>query len=145
MTPERAGHRGLSREGDDEQAKGSRKMIIGQTVLAPTSTGATYYSPWFPRQGNSFQVAIQYLNSSGALSFNCKVQTKNREDSDAAPPVTTLLTVAVGTSTQGAITTGSTTRAVDCLELVRYAFEVTGTSALQWLHFRVLAPIWEPN
>ena len=116
-------------------------MLIGQTVLAPTTPGAVYYSPWFPRQGNAFRAVIEVLRSSSDANtaLSCVVQTKNNEDSDAAPTTLATITVTISQSTV-------TTQIVEgCLELVRYKFTATGTSSVRWIHFRSDPPMWLPN
>jgi len=114
-------------------------MLIGQTILAPTSD-TLYYSPWMPRQGDAFTVVIQVLQVSGTLlAFNCDVETKNNEesDSDATMPGSTMAI----TATAGAVSTQAFSRAK---ELVRYVFTLKGSGA-QWVHFRSNPPIWQPN
>ena len=113
-------------------------MLIGQSVIAPTAPGAVYYSPWWPRQGNAFTAVLEVINTSGgAFSLSCEVQTKNQEQSDASlSTLATIPAIAVGTKTD--FVTG-------CLELVRYKFTATGTSAQQWIHFRSNPPQWLPN
>jgi hypothetical protein len=113
-------------------------MLIGQSVIAPTTPGAVYFSPWFPRQGDACTAVLEILKTSGgAFSLSCEVQTKNQEQSDASATVlATIAASAVGTAT--GLVSG-------CRELVRYKFTATGTSAQQWIHFRSNAPQWQPN
>jgi hypothetical protein len=115
-------------------------MLIGQSVLAPTSTGAIYYTPWLPRQGDAFTAVIEFLRSSGAVTMACQVETKNNEDPDSS--ATNLGASISVTTTAGAVTKANRSGA---LELVRYKITITGTSALQWVHFRSNPPIWQPN
>jgi len=117
-------------------------MLIGQTVIATTGTGAKYYSPWFPRQGDAFVAVFEVLRASDSAntSLSCVVQTKNNEDTDAAPDsVATISTIST--------TTGATTQQLctGCKELVRYKFTATGTSSARWLHFRAMPPMWQHN
>ncbi|MCK5944048.1 MAG: hypothetical protein KAI24_18830 [Planctomycetes bacterium] len=113
-------------------------MLIGQTVLLPTDA-ATYYSPWFPRQGEGFTAVLEVLmDSTGAYTFKCDVETKNAEDADSSVGTPLGNTTASGTGTTTVSVTG-------CLELVRFKFTAQGTSALQWVHYRMNAPIWQPN
>ena len=115
-------------------------VILGQSVIAPTG-GATYYTPWMPRQGDAFTQVVEFMRSSGALSMTCLVQTKNNEDSDAS--ATNLgAAFAVSTASPGDVTTANRSGA---LELVRCELTVTGTSATRWVHFRSNPPIWQPN
>lgn len=115
-------------------------MLIGQSVIAPT-TGATYYTPWFPRGADSFVAVIEVLRSSSSanLTFTCAGQTKNNEETDQAATTFTSFTV---TSTAGAV---SRQLYAGSKELVRYKFTVTGTGATQWVHFRSNSPIWQRN
>lgn len=117
-------------------------MLIGQSVLAPTG-GATYYSPWFPRQGNECTAVIEVMRASGTLSsFTCQVQTKTNEDPDSSA-------VNVGAAFNVAwLTTASKTTnepRSGFKELVRYKFVVAGSGATRWIHFRSNTPLWEPN
>lgn len=119
-------------------------MLIGQTVLAPVSNTRNYYSPWFPRQGNACTVVIEVLRASGALAtFDCQVQTKNKEDDDnpGATPVGSA--IPVSSSTTASVTT--TAPRSEFKELVRYKYTLAGSGAMRWVHFRALAPIWERN
>ena len=112
-------------------------MLIGQTALAPTS-GATCYTPWFPRQGNALTLVLEVMKASGAFDFAFDVQTKNQEDADSA-----LTALGSGSSA----TAGTATLLVTgCLELVRYKFVLRGTGgSAVWVHFRSNAPQWQPN
>lgn len=117
-------------------------MLIGQSILAPTG-GATYFSPWFPRQGNACTVVIEVMLASGALTtFTCQVETKNNEDADSG-----LSNVGSAFAISTSTSTGSTTTAARSgfKELVRYKFTATGSGATRWIHFRSNAPIWQPN
>jgi hypothetical protein len=73
----------------------------------------------------------------GDFTLSLDIQTKNREDSDAAP-------TSLGTTSATGL--GTTVKQVSgCKELVRYKYTATGTSAIQWLHVRMNPPIWQPN
>lgn len=113
-------------------------MLIGQSIFAPTTPGAIYYTPWFPRQGDVLGAVIEVLKTSGgAFTLSYEVQTKNEEDTDAA--VTVLGTMSVtATGTTTSLQTG-------CFELVRYKLTAKGTSSQQWIHFRTNPPQWQPN
>ena len=114
-------------------------MLLGQSVLAPTGSGATYFGPWVPRQGNGFLATIQVLFASAGFSVVVEVQTKNEEDNDSVSSI-----VSLGTMT--ATATGLTqAKFTGCKELMRYKYSVTGTGSLQWLHMRMNPPIWQPN
>ncbi|MCA8975788.1 MAG: hypothetical protein KDC98_13785 [Planctomycetes bacterium] len=115
-------------------------MLIGQTVIAD-EFGLTYYGPWMPSQGNDMTGVVQFFKASGTIaSFQCAIQTKNREDSDSS--ASTLATLTVGTGTPGAV---STQAATGCLELVRYTYAPLVSSGTEWVHFRGLNPIWAHN
>jgi len=115
-------------------------MLIGQTVLAPTTPGAVYYTPWMPRQGNALRAVVEFFRRLGTLTLTCEVETKNNEDSDAT--ITSLGSYTVTTTAAGA---SSSSVMTGCRELVRYKFTATGSSAIQWVHFRSNPPIWLPN
>ena len=118
-------------------------MLIGQSVIAPSGAAATYYSPWFPRVGDSVKATIQYLNKSGALStFSCQVVTKNNEDSDASQS-NLGSSFSIATTSLGDVTTSATLSG--CKELVRYVISLMASSGTEWVHFRINAPIWLPN
>lgn len=120
-------------------------MLIGQSVLAPVAKGggapgATYYSPWFPRQGDVVTAIVEVMRTSGGtVTMDCQIQTKNNEDNDAS--IVNLGSPFSVTTTAGAVTTSTEAGA---LEQVRYKFTVTGDSR-RWVHFRSNAPMWQPN
>lgn len=114
-------------------------MIIGQTIF---SNGANaYFSPWFPRQGDSGVFAGEVIAATGTLTVG--VQTKNRSDTDP-----TAITGA-GSGTLGSFSLTSAapltgTVPVSAMkELVRFYYVVTGAD--KWVHFRVLPPAWKAN
>lgn len=112
-------------------------MLIGQTVLAGWKDAILYYSPWMPRQGNDMTAVTEVIKTSGVLTLTCAVETKNAEDADSA---------ASNLGSVDATTAGTVTKSViGCKELVRYRFEATGTSQVEWVHFRSNSPIWQPN
>ena len=57
-------------------------MIIGETLFAKDS-GSTYYSPWFPRQGNRARFTCNYLTGNSVSSLSISVETKSSEEMDA--------------------------------------------------------------
>jgi hypothetical protein len=114
-------------------------MLIGQTLYAPnTDPGTTYYTPWFPRQGDAFTAVIEVLRDSGSFTLDVTVQTKNQESSDASLSSlgATYSITAVGTDTQ--LRSGS-------LELVRYRLVLAAAGSPQWIHLRINPPQWQPN
>ena len=111
-------------------------MIIGQTVF-----GGTFYSPWFPRQGDSAVFTAESINSFGTLTF--KMQTKNREQADSAASYVS----GASSSIYGTINTGSfigTAMGTALLELVRFEYTIASATS-NWVHFRVLPPAWRMN
>lgn len=115
-------------------------MLIGQSVIAPTTPGATYRTPWFPRQGDAFTAVVEMIRTSGGvITVDCQIQTKNNEDSDLG--LFDLGAPFSVSTTAGAVTTSTTAGA---LEQVRLVFTVVGNSR-SWIHFRTNAPIWQPN
>jgi hypothetical protein len=109
-------------------------VYIGQSLLGFVGS---YYSPWFPRQGNAAMFAAECIahGNSGSLQF--AVQTKNKEEVDASATV-------LGSSAwmdTGVIATYSAT---GLLELVRFAYKV-GPHETGWVHFRMLPPAWQMN
>lgn len=114
-------------------------MLIGQTLFAPDADPfAVYYSPWFPRQGDSFTALVEVIKTSGAFLAEVQVQTKNEEQADAsASSLGAVFSIsAEGTATE--LRSG-------CLELVRYEITLSGVNADRWAHMRFNAPQWQPN
>lgn len=116
-------------------------MIIGQTVVMGSNN---YYSPWFPRQGDSavFSVQLFATGPSFAGSLNVFMETKNNDQADSA----------AGTATNGTFSMSGTTPGVfgtalvsSLSELVRFKFVPNGTTAGTYMHFRILPPAWEAN
>jgi hypothetical protein len=111
-------------------------MIIGQTVF-----GGTFYSPWFPRQGDSGVFTAESINSLGTLTF--KIQTKNKDQADTAAAYAS----AASSNIFGTVSTGSflgTVMGTMLLELVRFEYTIS-SSTNNWVHFRVLPPAWRTN
>ena len=108
-------------------------MIIGQTVFAAGS----YYSPWFPRQGDAATFACESIAVNGA-TLAITVQHKNMDTADSG---------ATTAGTFSSITTATTTtqRVTALLELVRFKYVLTGADNTKWIHFRMLSPSWETN
>jgi len=108
-------------------------MIIGQTVFGFTGT---YYSPWFPRQGDAAVFAAEVIANgvSGSLMF--QIESKNREQTDAAGSVvgsSVLFSSGIGTFSGSGL-----------LELVRFGYRIN-PAGTGWVHFRVLPPAWRMN
>src|SRR5690606_2350652 len=106
-------------------------MLIGQSVVAPEE-GATYYSPWTPRQGNGLILVLEVIDAMAAFDLTCVVQTKSHEDSDASPTTLTGSAHLTSTGTDELSTSGAK-------ELVRFAFTLfgdVGQAKNTWVHFR---------
>jgi hypothetical protein len=58
-------------------------MILGQTLLAAKNDTKTYYTPWFPRGGNSAEFSCEIFEYSENCTVNVTVQTKNSETTTA--------------------------------------------------------------
>jgi hypothetical protein len=111
-------------------------MIIGQTLMG----AGTYYSPWFPRQGDTANITTQVIGCSGNGSLTFIVQTKNIADTDTSPA--TLGTFSSTANTPGIYPTGGTLIS-NIKELLRFQYILTTASS--FAHFRVLPPAWEAN
>jgi hypothetical protein len=116
-------------------------MLIGQSVVAAQSDGATYYGPWMPRQGDALSVVLEVIDAMTPFTLTCEVQTKNNEDSDASATLLTGDAELTATGTDTLSTTGAE-------ELVRFKFTAIGDTvgrADTWVHFRTNPIIWQPN
>lgn len=130
-------------------------MLLGQLLDGSKSKTVTYFSPWFPRNGNAAVFTCQVFDgvglSGGSDVFRITVQTKNEEDSDKSSsavlnggPITISMTPLAETSFHAG---GNFSSGAGFLELVRFKYELvnsTGTSD-PWVHFRILAPNWVRN
>jgi hypothetical protein len=114
-------------------------MIIGQTLMGSSST---YYSPWFPRQGDTAVFSAQIIAISATSTLTVVVDTKNTEntDTEATQPANGTFTG----STAIVISSGPSTPVVGLKELVRFKYTVSDASS-KFCHFRVLPPSWERN
>lgn len=112
-------------------------MIIGQTVFS-----GTYFSPWFPRQGDAALFSGEVVAAGGA-TLTLGIQTKNREDPDQNTITTASTGTIASTTGLGAGVVGTVT-GTGLKELVRFAYVSVGTTT-QWVHFRVLPPAWRMN
>ena len=114
-------------------------MVVIGTTLSHQSSG-TYYSPWFPRQGNAATFSLELIaQSSASIGITVTVETKNQDEKDSsADPVTgTLQTDDIGVVSL---------RFEGFLELVRFKYVVKGGATLEdWGHFQMLNPSWETN
>jgi len=111
-------------------------MIIGQTIFA-----GTFYSQWFPRQGNAAVFSGEMIAHSGSGTLTIVVETKNLSDTDVSG---TLVGGTVQWTSLDDTTKATSGAATGAKELVRFKY-VFAASANGWTHFRVLAPAWCPN
>lgn len=116
-------------------------MLLGQTVVASNDDpGTVLYSPWFPRQGDRLVAVIEVMKVSalsGNVTITVAVETKNREDSDAAP-------TGIGTNNRTGVGMLEVV-ATGALELVRLKYTLLGGSGDEWAHFRANPPLWLVN
>ncbi len=121
-------------------------MLIGQSVFIPASgsPGVVYFGAWMPRQGNSLKAVFQALRASSTSGWSivCTIQTKNAEDSDAAPTdlgsATINASVTYPINAISAVLTGAK-------EMVRVKFSCSGGGTDRWVHLRSNPIIWQPN
>src|SRR5688572_11096483 len=73
------GHRSPSGDGATHHYHEELRCCSAQSVLAPVG-GAVYHSPWLPRRGDAFTQLVEFMQSSGAVTMSCQVETKNNED-----------------------------------------------------------------
>jgi hypothetical protein len=130
-------------------------MIIGQTLSSQSTSGTTYYSPWFPRGGNAAVFSCEVIASADTANdidtFTIQVETKNQEDSDKdAVDVGSAATITLGTDEnitsfeRGASLSDGAAQGMK--ELVRFKYTVTArTSGRAWVHSRMLNPSWLSN
>ena len=130
-------------------------MLLGQTIRAPLGASATYYGPWFPRQGTKAVFARNVIatgNVDDTAQFQIAVQTRRIEDNNRDS-----LVFQVGAVEQWAPADDTVRRFVRGIalddedaqgffELVRFKYALTSESALRaFLHFRILQPTWETD
>lgn len=94
------------------------------------------YSPWFERNGDNLRVSAELVAVSGA-TITVKVYSKASDatgDGTVVTPVSANIALnAVGRATE---------EYAGLNELVRYGFECSGSTANQWVLFRMLPPVW---
>lgn len=112
-------------------------MLIGQTIATSSTGGETYFTPWFPRQGNDCVSVVEVI----ALGLNAQLvvtmQSKNSEDTDATIANNGDITVTSAKADSFACTNAK--------ELCRYRvqLQLTTGSTTSFCHFRMLSPSWE--
>ncbi len=108
-------------------------MLIGQYIHS--GSGATIYSPAFPRGGLGAIFTASILQMLGAPSLSIGVEHKNIEDT----AWTTLGTFSAITST------GNYTKDLStCKELVRFAYTTTAASGWEGFLVNMTSPAWRP-
>lgn len=131
-------------------------MIIGVTLHSQSTTGKVYFSPWFPRGGNSATFACEVIACADTTNdidtFSIQVQTKNAEDSDldavdllGSPQSITLGTDENITNFQAGAKLSDTVNQ-GMKALVRFKYIVKSkVNGRAWVHFRMLNPAWRSN
>lgn len=129
-------------------------MVFGQTIRAPLNGSATYFSPWFSRQGSKAVFACNLIASVGVATFAITVETKKPEDDNTAANI---LDVYGGSTnidqTADSVTPFERGLSVDgsgstqgFLPLVRFKYVVTSTTDFRgWVHFRMLNTTWDSD
>lgn len=116
-------------------------MIIGQTIFA-----GTFFSPWFPRQGDAAVFSGEVIAFNGASTLSIFVQTKNLEETDTQAGTLTSGSMVWDATSIAVKTTGGGTpvAASGAKELVRFKYVLSAASGY-WAHLRVLPPAWQQN
>ena len=131
-------------------------MLIGVTVFSQTTGGKIYFSPWFPRGGNSATFACEMIACADTTNdidtFSVQVQTKNSEDADMDAVDLLVSPQAITLSTDEGITSFnagaklSDTGNQGMKALVRFKYIVKAkNNGRAWVHFRMLNPAWRSN
>ena len=130
-------------------------MFFGHVIRAPYNSGvATYYSPWFSRQGTKAVFACNLINYGSVSTFAISVETKKTEDDNEAANIqdvtggstnVTLTADTVTTITRG-IKLDGTESVQGFQELVRLKYVLTSAASERgWAHFRMLNTTWETD
>ena len=129
-------------------------MIIGQVLTSNSADpGITYYSPWFPKQGNSATFAVDIIAVGDLDEMTIQAQTKKAEDDDneggGTPSVTSVggAVTVVGTTGNNPATwqAGNNIDGSGFKDLVRFQYVVKQAASpthLCFVHLRVLNPSW---
>lgn len=112
-------------------------MIIGQTICAEDVTGETYWTPWFPRQGDACTSVVETICIAGSTTLEVTLFHKDPNDTGDG----------TANGSAASITTATTTpfRRTGCKALVRYKLlykRDSGTGTV-FCHLRFLNPSWE--
>ena len=131
-------------------------MIIGQTMFSDQEGAAlTFYSPWFPSNGNYASFVLDLLTISNAGKVVVEVQSKNSEDDDRlvedagynfAWTSSAFSTAGLHPFTAGKSLAVTSQTDYGLLELVRFKFTVTSDNSAQGLvNARVLSPSFQTH
>jgi hypothetical protein len=131
-------------------------MLIGVTIQSDSTGGDIYFSPWFPRGGNSAVFACEMIACADTTNdidtFTVQVQTKNAEDSDMDAVDLLVSPQSIGLGTDEGVTSFSAgaklsdTGNQGMKALVRFKYMVKAKAdGRAWVHFRMLNPAWRSN
>jgi hypothetical protein len=104
--------------------------FIGQTGMS----GLIAYSPWLQRGGDAAMFVADALGIGGAGTLDIDVEHRNVADTASTTLVSFPAISAVGVVTANAS---------GVKELVRFKYTFGGPSASDWVHFRMLATVWQ--
>ena len=112
-------------------------MFQAQLLIVGVNGATTkVYSPWFPKGGDNLRVSAELVAVDGG-TLTVKVYTKAKAQTSDG----TLVTPASSNIALSAV--GRDTKEYTGLnELVRYAFECSGSAAGKWALFRALNPVF---
>lgn len=103
--------------------------IPGETVM----NGLQVASPWFTKGADNAYFLFELLDKTTNGTMTIYVVHKNAEDSGNGDALTSITLSSVGRT--HVLATG-------LKELVRFGFDVGGSSASDWCNFRVLGSVW---
>lgn len=106
----------------------------------------TYYTPWFPRGGDSAVFAFDVTAMTGNATVDVYAQTKNSETPDGAssPDIVTANTKSCSAGVNEWKPAG--TDWDGCLELIRFKIVVgSNDESPSMAHLRALNPSWVTN
>lgn len=129
-------------------------MVFGQTIRAPLSGAATYFSPWFPRQGSKAVFACNLIASAGVDTLEITVETKKPESDNTAANILDVaggaasisLTADSTTPFERGLPVDGTGSTQGFLQLVRFKYVLTSDTDFRgWVHFRMLNTTWDSD
>ncbi len=114
-------------------------MHIGQWLVTNNTKTVRVKSAWFPRGADNAVFTYEEIETVGSPTLTVKVFHRSIEETGSGAVAT-----GEGSGWSSISGTGFKTRRYDALkEMVRFEFELTGTSAsLDAMLYRVLAPTW---